>query len=134
MEQVEFTKSVVSKLLAAIPQFSQLNHADGDYTRDVEIVSNKGDLAIWLGTEDMEITVGLSGVKSSGWHMHLNRFEECILTDEIDKAIRFIQSVLYDKRQIFYSSIYGYTLNDADFVFNHRKPDEIIETRYWSEI
>lgn len=131
MEQIEFTNYVISKIVKQLPQFVKVENDTPSYI-DIELSSRKGILTLWVGTEDEQITIGISGDASSGWHMHLNTFNNCILDNEIERAIQIISNIINDETKIHYSITSGYTLNKVVDINNIQR--SALEVKYWGQL
>lgn len=134
IEQKQFTEKVVKKLLERLPQFE--DHCVqklGDIV-DIEYKSNTGELALYITTQDIEITIGFEDTKKlSDWHVHITTYDETDLDNDIESALDLIDYILADKWPISYSNLRGYSLHNKDQIIEPQT-EEIIVKKWWSEL
>jgi hypothetical protein len=136
MNQKEFTAHVLQKVIAHFPQFENWYTIKENDIVNIEFKSGKGDVELWVTTQDLEITIGLTGLKRSlfDWHMHITPFDFNMVDDYINDAIDVIKNILNDRFNIVDSNRLGYTLNNREYMIQHQEPNEIIKSVRWSEL
>src|SRR4051812_5912444 len=90
MEQQEFTNYIIPKLIERFPQFKGHLTTKPNDIIDIDFKSNKGNLTLWVTTQDREITIGFAGYSDCDWHMHISLFDANTPDEELHAAIKLI--------------------------------------------
>lgn len=134
MQQKEFSDYVMPKIIKHFPQFQQNYKSEQGGIIETELVSTSGELYLWLTTQNIEITIGLSGkVNMHDWHTHITPYQfDDLEADVIIPTIDMIDSIISDKQIICKSSLTGYRC--CNHLLDYKeKPGEKFEILKWSD-
>jgi hypothetical protein len=135
MEQLEFTNYIIPELIKRFPQFEGHLTTKPDNIIDIDFKSNKGNLTLWVTTQDKEITIGFTGYTECDWHTHMSLFGANTPREELLAAIDLIDSIFTDKRPIAYSNLNGYFLTDSVEEVNIKLDSgEAIQILKWNDL
>lgn len=131
MTQKEFTDFIIPKIIDKFPQLAGLCTTKPDDIIDIDIKSNRGKLIFWVTTQDKEVTLGFTGDTTCDWHIHMSSYGANTPDEEVEVAINFISDIIFDKKKIIHSNIYGYYPTDKNVTSDK---NELVEISKWSDL
>ncbi|WP_107827340.1 hypothetical protein ABZR88_17955 [Mucilaginibacter yixingensis] len=131
MNQQEFTAYVISRLLNHFPQFKVCVVNRPGNIINIEIESPNKNFKLWITTQDVEITIGFTGLEDlNDWHTHITTYDYNYIDDDIVDAVNVVSSIINDEILILYTKEKGYTIFDPE---SHKQTsDKQIVVKYWS--
>ena len=89
MNQKEFTEYVIPKLIEYFPQFESYKVDRPGDIADIEIKSLSSKLELWITTQNIEITVGFTGLENlNDWHTHITTYDDEFIDADIADAVQ----------------------------------------------
>ncbi len=126
MTQEQFTSYILQGLINTFPQFANCITQKPEDVIDIDYNSNKGNLTLWITTQDKEITIGFEDNMNTDWHTHMSCFGANMPQEQLEAAIDFIRNILNDTETILFSEELGHHLDDST--------EDTVRTYKWSEL
>jgi hypothetical protein len=135
LNQNEFSKYILNRLLQRFPQFNNYYKLENDIMT-IEYPSKTGLLILWITTQDNEITIGFDNIEGDcEWHTHMSQYNAYEPEDELREAINLINNILIGNEIIVFNNNLGVFITDnPEETIKNKLEGEILELKKWYEI
>jgi hypothetical protein len=125
--QKEFSEYVLNGLIASFPKFNDYYRFETDVLI-IEYPSIKGNLILWISSQNNELTIGFDQNNQCIWHTHMSQFGAYEPEDELKELIKFTKRIFEGEEKIVFD------LTDGIYVTDSEIPENKLEVKEWKEL